>query len=57
VRPVPYGEERLRELAKQGYTRAIVPRQNAPRGGLPGLELLPVGTLAEALEAAFTRRG
>jgi DNA repair protein RadA/Sms len=57
VRPVPYGEERLRELAKQGYTRVILPRQNAPRGGLAGLELLPVGTLAEALEAAFARRG
>jgi DNA repair protein RadA/Sms len=57
VRPVPYGEERLRELAKQGYTRAIVPRQNAPRGGVPGLELMPVATLAEALATAFARHG
>jgi DNA repair protein RadA/Sms len=56
VRPVPYGEERLRELAKQGYTRVILPRQNAPRGGAAGLELLPVGTLADAIEAAFARR-
>jgi DNA repair protein RadA/Sms len=55
VRPVPYGEERLRELAKQGYTRAILPRQNAPRGGMAGLELLPVGTLGEALATAFAR--
>jgi DNA repair protein RadA/Sms len=55
VRPVPYGEERLRELAKQGYTRVILPRQNAPRGGYPGLELLPVATLGEALATAFAR--
>jgi DNA repair protein RadA/Sms len=53
VRPVPYGEERLRELHKQGYRRAVVPRANAPRGGVEGLELLPVSTLAEALSAAF----
>jgi DNA repair protein RadA/Sms len=53
VRPVPYGEERLRELHKQGYRRAVLPRANAPRGGIEGLELLPVATLAEAIEAAF----
>ena len=53
VRPVPYGEERLRELHKQGYRRAVVPRANAPRGGVEGLELLPVTTLAEAISAAF----
>ena len=53
VRPVPYGEERLRELYKQGYRRAVVPRANAPRGGVEGLELLPVATLAEAISAAF----
>jgi DNA repair protein RadA/Sms len=53
VRPVPYGEERYRELHKQGYRRAVVPRANAPRGGVEGLELLPVSTLAEAIGAAF----
>ncbi len=53
VRPVPYGEERLRELHKQGYRRAVLPRANAPRAGIDGLELLPAATLAEAIEAAF----
>ena len=53
VRPVPHGEERLRELHKHGYTRAILPRSNAPRAGVDGLRLAPVSTLAEALEAAF----
>jgi DNA repair protein RadA/Sms len=55
VRPVPHGEERLRELAKQGYESVILPRQNAPRAGVAGLRLLPVGTLAEAITAAFGR--
>jgi DNA repair protein RadA/Sms len=54
VRPVAYGEERLRELAKQGYRRVILPRQNAPRAASPaGLEVIGVGTLAEAISAAF----
>jgi DNA repair protein RadA/Sms len=53
VRPVPHGEERLRELHKHGYRRAIVPRQNAPRAGVEGLRLETVSTVAEALQAAF----
>lgn len=55
VRPVPHGEERLRELHKHGYTRAIVPRANAPRDPVDGLRLQPVSTLAEAIEAAFAK--
>ena len=31
VRPVPFGEERLREAAKQGFRRAVVPAGNLPR--------------------------
>jgi len=53
VRPVAYGEDRLREAHKQGFGRAIVPRENAPRKALPGLEVRAVSRLAEALEAAF----
>ncbi len=53
VRPVPHGEERLRELRKHGYLRAIVPRQNAPRAGIDGIRVQAVSTVAEALEAAF----
>jgi len=53
IRPVPYGEERLREAAKHGFKRAIVPAANAPRGRLEGLEVVPVRRLGEAIEAAF----
>jgi DNA repair protein RadA/Sms len=54
VRPVAHGEERVRELAKQGYRRVILPRQNVPRGPAPeGLQLVAVSTIAAAVEAAL----
>jgi DNA repair protein RadA/Sms len=53
IRPVPYGEERLREAAKHGFRRAIVPAANAPRGRLEGIDVVPVKRLGEAIEAAF----
>jgi DNA repair protein RadA/Sms len=53
IRPVPYGEERLREAAKHGFRRAVVPAANAPRTRLEGLEVVPVKRLGEAIEAAF----
>lgn len=53
VRPVAYGEERLREAQKQGFRTAVVPRDNAPRKPLEGLDVRPVSRVSEALEAAF----
>src|SRR6202012_5399961 len=54
VRPVAYGEERLREAQKQGFKVAVVPRENAPRKPLDGLQVIPVGRIAEALAAALS---
>jgi DNA repair protein RadA/Sms len=51
IRPVPYGEERLREAAKHGFRRAIVPKANAPRQVPDGLEIVPAAKLSEALAA------
>ncbi len=51
VRPVPHGEERLREAAKHGFKRAIIPHGNAPRQAIEHLEIVPVRTLQEALQA------
>jgi len=53
VRPVPFGEERLREAAKQGFARALVPMANVPRRPVEGLEVSGVSRLDEALGAAF----
>lgn len=49
IRPVPSGQERLREAAKHGFKRAIVPKANAPKGGIDGLEIRTVQRLDEAL--------
>jgi DNA repair protein RadA/Sms len=55
VRPVAYGEERLREAQKQGFKVAVVPKENTPRKPLDGLRVIPVARVGEALEAAFSR--
>lgn len=51
IRPVPSGQERLAEAAKHGFKRAIVPRGNAPRGEINGMQVTAVSKLAEALAA------
>lgn len=55
LRSVTGLERRLREAARLGFTRAIVPR--AGRGSqvpeIDGLEIIAVGTLREALERAL----
>lgn len=53
VRPVAYGEERLREAAKQGFRVALVAADNAPRKPIEGLQVKSVSRLSEALAAAF----
>ncbi len=55
VRPVAYGDERLREAQKQGFRVAVVPRENAPRKPLDGMEVIAVARVSEALEAALSR--
>ena len=53
IRPVPYGEERLREAAKHGFKRAIVAAANAPRRDFEGIEVIAVDRLPDALAKAF----
>ena len=57
VRPVAYGEERLKEAQKQGFKLALVPKENAPRKPLQGLDVVPVARVGEALELAFKSSG
>lgn len=51
IRPVPNGQERLREAAKHGFKRAIAPKTNVPKAGISGMEIISVEKLADALEA------
>jgi DNA repair protein RadA/Sms len=53
LRPVAYGEERLREAAKQGFTMAIVPADNAPRVAIDGLKVKALARIDLALTAAL----
>lgn len=51
IRPVPNGEERLKEAATHGFKRAIVSKANAPKSGnIKGMQVIGVSRLAEALE-------
>ena len=51
IRPVPSGQERITEAAKHGFRRAIVPKANAPREPINGMEIVAVEKLSQALEA------
>jgi len=51
IRPVPNGQERIREAAKHGFRRAIVPKANKPKEAIPGLEVVTVDRLTQALDA------
>jgi DNA repair protein RadA/Sms len=53
LRPVAYGEERLREAAKQGFTTALIAKDNAPRVPIEGLKVHAVGRVDEALKIAL----
>jgi DNA repair protein RadA/Sms len=49
IRPVTSGQERIAEAAKHGFKRAIVPKGNAPRAPIPGIDVQPVSRLDEAI--------
>lgn len=51
IRPVPNGQERLREAAKHGFKKAIVPRANLPKNPIPNMAVIGVGKLVDALDA------
>jgi DNA repair protein RadA/Sms len=51
IRPVPNGQERLREAVKHGFKRAVVPAGNAPKKAISGMEVIAVRKLTDAIEA------
>ena len=54
IRPAPRGQERLREAAKLGFSVAVVPKANAPKGaaakGFEGLTIHAVDRIEDAIE-------
>ena len=49
IRPVTSGQERIREAAKHGFKRAIVPFANKPKSAVENMEVFTVKKLADAL--------
>lgn len=50
IRPVPNGQERLREAAKHGFKYAIAPKANIPKAGIEGMTIIGVEKLVDALQ-------
>jgi len=50
VRPAPRGQDRLKEAAKLGFEKAIVPKANAPKGKAADIEVIPVERVDQAVQ-------
>lgn len=50
IRPVPGGQERLKEAAKHGFKTAIIPQANTVKKSVEGIKIFPVQTLKEAVD-------
>ena len=53
IRPAPRGQERLREAAKLGFSKLLIPRANAPKRALEGVETVGLDRIDQALQAAW----
>jgi DNA repair protein RadA/Sms len=51
VRPAPRGQDRLKEAAKLGFERAIIPKANQPKGKIAGLEVIAIERVDQAVAA------
>ena len=49
VRPVQRGQERIKEAAKLGFNRAIIPKANVAKQKISVIEIIPVENLSQAL--------
>jgi DNA repair protein RadA/Sms len=50
VRPAPRGQDRLKEAAKLGFEKALVPKANAPKGKIADIEVIPVERIDQAVQ-------
>ena len=49
IRPAPRGQERLKDAAKLGFTRALIPEANRPKQPIAGIEVIAVRRVEEAV--------
>jgi DNA repair protein RadA/Sms len=50
IRPAPRGQERLKEAAKLGFTHALIPKANAPKAAIKGIEVIALERVEQAVE-------
>ncbi|MDO9103592.1 MAG: DNA repair protein RadA [Methylovulum sp.] len=50
IRPVANGHARLNDAAKHGFKKAVIPKANAPKHPIQGLQVYGISTLVEALD-------
>jgi DNA repair protein RadA/Sms len=53
IRPVPNGQERLREAIKHGFKKAIIPAANAPKSDIEGLQIITVKRVQDLIDNLF----
>lgn len=56
IRPAPRGQERLKEAAKLGFTHALVPKANAPKQPVKGIEVMALERVEQAIDALRSLR-
>jgi DNA repair protein RadA/Sms len=54
IRPSPRGQDRLKEAAKLGFSIALIPKANAPKQPIDGLEVIAVDRIDEAIDRVRT---
>lgn len=50
IRPAPRGQERLKEAAKLGFTQALIPKANAPKHHIKGIEVIALERVEQAVD-------
>lgn len=53
IRPVPNGQERLREAVKHGFKKAIIPVANAPKEKIKDLQIIAVKRVQDLIDNLF----
>ena len=49
IRPAPRGQERLKEAAKLGFSTALIPKANAPKQAIEGMDVWAVDRIEDAV--------
>lgn len=53
IRTIQKGQDRIKEAAKLGFTKIIVPKANAPKDKIPGVEVIAVDSLEQVVQYCF----